>query len=155
MFDSLWAQRTVVCQAPLSMGIFPRKVSGLPFPPPGDLPNPGIKPRSHALRVDSLLSEPWGKPENTGVVAYPFSRGSSQPRNWTGVSCIADRFFTSWATREAQIMAYHSTNTNMVFHLLELLEVPSTVWTVKPDLSSLILVEFPFLLNQTLSFPAV
>ena len=33
-------------------------------------------------------------------VAYPFSRGSSQPRNWTRVSCIAGSFFTSWATRE-------------------------------------------------------
>ena len=30
-------------------------------------------------------------------VAYPFPKGSSWPRNWTGVSCTADRFFTSWA----------------------------------------------------------
>ena len=36
-------------------------------------------------------------------VAYPFSRGSSRPRNWTRVSCIAGGFFTSWATREAPI----------------------------------------------------
>ena len=35
-------------------------------------------------------------------VTFPFSKGSSQPRNRTGVSCIAGRFFTSWATREAQ-----------------------------------------------------
>ena len=35
-------------------------------------------------------------------VALPFSRGSSQPRDWTQVSHIAGRFFTSWATREAQ-----------------------------------------------------
>ena len=35
-------------------------------------------------------------------VAIPFSRGSSQPRDWTQVSCIAGRFFTIWATREAQ-----------------------------------------------------
>ena len=34
-------------------------------------------------------------------VAFPFSRESSQPRDQTQVSCIADRFFTSWATREA------------------------------------------------------
>ena len=34
-------------------------------------------------------------------IAYPFSRRSSQPRNQTGVSCMAGRFFTSWATREA------------------------------------------------------
>ena len=35
-------------------------------------------------------------------IALPFSRGSSQPRDWTQVSCIAGGFFTSWATREAQ-----------------------------------------------------
>ena len=35
-------------------------------------------------------------------VAMPSSRGSSQPRDWTQVSCIAGRFFNVWATREAQ-----------------------------------------------------
>ena len=35
-------------------------------------------------------------------VAFPFSRGSSQPRNWTGISCIAGGFFTNWAIREAK-----------------------------------------------------
>ena len=35
-------------------------------------------------------------------VAFPFSRGSSQPRDWTQVSHIAGRFFISWAPREAQ-----------------------------------------------------
>ena len=34
-------------------------------------------------------------------VAFPFSRGSSQPRDQTGVSCIAGRFFTNWVLREA------------------------------------------------------
>ena len=34
-------------------------------------------------------------------VAYPFSSGSSQPRNWTRASCTAGRFFTNWAIREA------------------------------------------------------
>ena len=41
--------------------------SELPCPPPGDLPNPGIRPKSPALQADSLLSEPPGKSENTGV----------------------------------------------------------------------------------------
>ena len=41
--------------------------SGLPYSPPGDLPNPGIKPRSPLLQGDSLSSEPLGKPKNTGV----------------------------------------------------------------------------------------
>ena len=37
-------------------------------------------------------------------VAFPFSRGSSQPRDWTQVSHIASRFFISWATREVPIV---------------------------------------------------
>ena len=50
---TLW---TAACQAPLSMG-FSRQEhwSGLPCPPPGDLLDPGIKPRSSTLQADSLL----------------------------------------------------------------------------------------------------
>ena len=76
--------------------------SGFPFPSPGDLPNPGTEPRSPALRADSLPAEPPESPRILEWVAYPFSRGSSRPRNWTGVFCIAGRFFTNWAIREAQ-----------------------------------------------------
>ena len=49
---------TVACQAPLFMG-FSRKEywSGLPFPSPGDLPNPEIEPGSPALEADSLPTE--------------------------------------------------------------------------------------------------
>ena len=39
----------------------------MPFPFPGDLPDPGIEPRSSALQADSLASEPPGKPKSTGV----------------------------------------------------------------------------------------
>ena len=54
---------TVAHQACPSVG-FSRQESwsGLPSPPPGDLPNPGIEPRTLALQADSLLSEPPGKP---------------------------------------------------------------------------------------------
>ena len=41
-----------------------------------------------------------------GWVAIPFSKVSSQPRNWTQVFCIAGRFFTIWATREASSIVY-------------------------------------------------
>ena len=41
--------------------------SEYPFPSPGDLPNPGIKPRSPALQADYLPAEPQGKPKNTAV----------------------------------------------------------------------------------------
>ena len=44
-------------------GIFQARIlSGLPFPSPGDLPDPGIEPGSPTLRADSLPSEPPGKP---------------------------------------------------------------------------------------------
>ena len=41
--------------------------SGLPYSPPGDLPNPEIELRSPTLQVDSLPSKPLGKPKNTGM----------------------------------------------------------------------------------------
>ena len=51
-------------QAPLSVGFSRQEFwSGLPFPPPGDLPHPGINVGSPVLQVDSLLSEPPGKPQ--------------------------------------------------------------------------------------------
>ena len=54
---------TVACQAPQSLEFSRLEYwSGLPFPPPGDLPDPGIEPRSPALRVDCLPSDPPGKP---------------------------------------------------------------------------------------------
>ena len=60
--------RTVAHQAPLSMGFSKQEYwSGLPCPPPGDFPNPGIEPRSPSVHVDSLPVEPPGKPKNTGV----------------------------------------------------------------------------------------
>ena len=41
--------------------------SGMPFPSPGDLPDPGIQPKFPTLQADSLSSESPGKPKNTGV----------------------------------------------------------------------------------------
>ena len=60
LFVTPW---TVAYQASLSMG-FSRQgyCCGLPFPSPGDLPNPGIELRSPALQTDTLPSEPPGKP---------------------------------------------------------------------------------------------
>jgi len=61
LFATPW---TVAYQAPLSMGFSRQECwSGLPFPSPGDLPNPGIEPGSLALRADTLPSEPPGKPK--------------------------------------------------------------------------------------------
>ena len=56
---------TVARQAPLSMGVSSQEYwSGLPFPPPGDFPDAGIKPASSvapALQADFLPSEPLGE----------------------------------------------------------------------------------------------
>ena len=60
-FGTLWI---IAHQALLSMG-FPRQGywSGLLFPSPGDIPNPGIKPVAHALAVGFFTAEPPGKPK--------------------------------------------------------------------------------------------
>ena len=59
----------VAHQAPRPMGLSRQEYrSGLPFPPIGDLPNPGIKPRSPSLQADSLPSEPPGKHMNYMVL---------------------------------------------------------------------------------------
>ena len=63
LFATLW---TVACQALLSTGFSRQEYwNGLPSPPPGDLPDPGIEPASISLlhwRADSLPQEPPGKP---------------------------------------------------------------------------------------------
>ena len=81
LFAILW---TVAYQAPPSMGFFRQEYwSGLPFPSPGDLPDPGIEPGSPTLEADALTSEPPGheirliksdnrKKKKKGEVTCPF-----------------------------------------------------------------------------------
>ena len=64
------------------------------FPTQGS--NPGLP---HYACILYQLSHK-GSPRILEWVAYPFSRGSSPPRNWTRVSYIAGRFFINWAIRE-------------------------------------------------------
>ena len=52
-----------------------RTLEWVACPPPGDLPDPGIKPRSSALQADSLPAEPPGKPKNTGVGSLSLLQG--------------------------------------------------------------------------------
>ena len=67
---------TVARQAPLSMGFSRQEYwSGLPCPPPGGLPNPGIKLRSPTLQPDSLPSEPLGKLKITGMCSLSLLQG--------------------------------------------------------------------------------
>ena len=77
--DSLGKNTGVGCHA-LLQGIFP---------------NPGIEPGSlHCRQILYHLSH-QGSPRVLEWVAFPFSRGSSRPKNRTGISCIAGGFFTS------------------------------------------------------------
>ena len=100
--DSLWShglyspwnspgQNTGVGSLSLLQGIFPTQGS-----------NPGLLCSRWTLYQLSHKRSPrvleW--------VAYPFSSGSSWPRNWTGLSCIAGGFFSSWAIRGAQEQDY-------------------------------------------------
>ena len=78
-------QNTGVGSLSLLQGIFPTQGS-----------NPGLP---HCRWILYQLSHK-GSPRILEWVAYPFSRGSSWPRNWTRVSCIAGGFFTNWALRE-------------------------------------------------------
>ena len=65
LFATLW---TVAYQASMSMGFSRQEYwSGLPFPSPGNLPDPGIKPGSPALEADALTSERPGKPVYQGL----------------------------------------------------------------------------------------
>ena len=87
---SLWnspGQNTGVGSLSLLQGIFPTQGS-----------NPGLL---HCRQIHYQLSHS-GSPRILEWVAYPFSRGSSRPRNRTWASCIAGRFFTNLAIREAQ-----------------------------------------------------
>ena len=66
------------CQAPLSMELSRQEYwSGYPFLSPGDLPDPETEPRSPALQVDSLLSEPPGSPHKGAHIQLPHAPPSS------------------------------------------------------------------------------
>ena len=87
---SLWnspGQNTGVGSLSLLQGIFPTQGS-----------NPGLL---HCRQILFQLSHK-GSPRIPERVAYPFSSGSSRPKSWTGVSCIAGTFFTNWAISGAQ-----------------------------------------------------
>ena len=84
--------------------------SGLPCPPPGDLPNPGTEPRSPALQADSLPSEPPGKPVNTGVGSLSLLQGNfpTQKLNWGFLHCKQILYQLS----------YRGIQTHLLFHFI-------------------------------------
>ena len=92
MSNSLVTPQTVAHQGPLSVG-FPRQEywSGLPFPPPGDLPNPGVEPKSPASQADSL---PLSHQESPDVFYYRVEQLLGFPGGTSGEepACLCRRY---------------------------------------------------------------
>ena len=109
-------QNTGVDSLSLLQGIFPTKVL-----------NPGLP---HCRWILYQLSHK-GSPTILEWVAYPFSSGSSWPRDRTGVFCIAGGFFTNWAIREALsllkvgLWVRPSELTEMIWIVIKILPPPS------------------------------
>ena len=100
---------TIALQAPLSIGFSRQEYwSGLPFPSPGDLPNPGIKARSPALQADSLPTELQGKPSGINYLITYFGpllcpyRKENQPISMMATLHVRGTFCMSgpWVTIE-------------------------------------------------------
>ena len=100
---NLWnsrGQNTGVGSLSFLQGIFPTQGS-----------NPGLP---HCRRFLYQMSHK-GSLRILEWLAYVFSSGSSRPRNWTGVSCIAGGFFTKWAIREALFIKSEINNGHLPF----------------------------------------
>ena len=100
IFNAIYLQTSIVCFPPAhyynSVPVLTYFLDAL------------LESESHSVVSDSLqphgLYSTWNSPgQNTGVGSPSFSSGSSRPRNQTQVSCIAGRFFSSWATRDIYI----------------------------------------------------
>ena len=72
----------------------------------GIFPTQGSNPHLPHCRYILYCLSYQGSPRILEWIAYPFSRGTSQPRSQTGVPCIAGGFLTSWATREFFVVVY-------------------------------------------------
>ena len=104
LFATPW---TVASQAPLSMGFSRQEFwSGLPFPSPGDLPNPGIEPQSPALQADALSSEPPGKPhlrlpQSESLKIGPRTWILPRSPSWSSQRWILDHPFPSYGRKDS------------------------------------------------------
>ena len=114
LFATLW---TIANQSSLSMGFSRQEYwSGLPFPSPGDLPDPGIEPRSPTLRADALPSEPPGKPTNKDLQYSTWNSAQCHVEAWMGGEflrewihvCMTEPLHCSPETFTALLIGYSS-----------------------------------------------
>ncbi|CAI9164602.1 unnamed protein product [Rangifer tarandus platyrhynchus] len=92
--------------------------SGLPGPPAGDLPNPGIKRRSLTWQADSLPAEPPGKPKNTRVGSLSLHQGifPTQELNWGLLHCRWILYQLSYQGSPSRGIANSYLETNYNYH---------------------------------------
>ena len=96
LFATPW---TVACQAPLSMGFSRQEYwSGLPFPSPGDLPNPGIEPGSPALQADAFTLSHQGS--LSGIYTPAHTRARTRTRR------PVRRIAIPWTSYRGQMVAF-------------------------------------------------
>ena len=124
LFATPW---TVAHQAPLSMRFSRQEYwSGSPFPTPGDLPDPGIEPRSPALQADALSSEPPGKPLESPAPQVD-SLPLSHPGSLTHPKCL--QHVTLWITPppwlpSSYALSWGSSQSFSASHFLISAEIP-------------------------------
>ena len=89
MYPTLCNLWTIARQTPLSMEFSRQEYrSGLPFPTPGDVADPGIKRESSALQEGSLPSEPSGKPRNIYITPSKYTCNPLQPSRTLQYPCL-------------------------------------------------------------------
>ena len=133
MSDSLWPPWTIEIHGILQARI----LEWVAFPFPRIFPTQELNPSLlHCRRILYQLSHK-GNPRILEWIAYSFSSGSSWPRNRAVVSCIAGRFFTSWAMREAPIclcacQSHKPVNFLIVKELVKGFSFPNTKQVLTP-----------------------
>ena len=96
----------------------PEYWSGQPFPSPGDLPNPGIKPRSPALQAHSLPAEPQGKPKNMGVGRLSLLQGNNMHSHCLVRHCMQPIFDHSFCKYLLNLWCMPGTVLAIVMYML-------------------------------------
>ena len=153
LFATPW---TVAYQAPPSMGFSRQECwSGLPFPSPGNLPNPGIEPRSPALQADALPSEPPGKPKTDSATPWTNTPGSSVHENSSGknagVGCHAllQGNFPTYGSKAHLLCLLHC---RWILYLLTHWKSPGSNKTFQENRSYLSFLEWTLIFSYPISF---
>ena len=106
LFATPW---TVDHQAPLPMGFSrPEYYSGLPFPSPGDLPNPGIEPGSPEIRADALPSEPPGNLTGNYIHSLIITYSGKESEKEQHVYALSPLHISRFCSRSASVSPVYS-----------------------------------------------